>query len=393
VTHGREQRLEAFTRLARIGAGRGSDTAGLLHEACALAVDALGLERSTVYRLLPSGELVPVVACGAEPPLEAVGGAVSLLDERPLFRQAFDGREPVVVRGAGEDRILPKEGVDDCTPTVIVAPLFGRDRCLGFLAGQDGELDHEHVLEIAAYADLVAAFLEQTLEQERLNRLGDLKSHFIALASHELRAPVAVIHGIGVTLNRRREQLELDEVGKLHVVLNEQTEHLAHLVNQLLDLSRLDADAIEIRKQDVPVREAVEGIVRTVAPEHVDAIAIEVEPTLTTQVDPDGFDRIVSNLVVNAVRYGAPPVTISAEQRDTHFRLVVEDRGEGVGKDFAPRLFERFARAEATGKKGSGLGLAIAQSYANAHGGELVYDEAEPKGARFELVLPRPHER
>jgi signal transduction histidine kinase len=391
VTRGREQRLEAFTRLARIGAGRGNDVHALLGEACQLAVDALGLQRCVLYRLLPGGEIVPVVASGEEPALEHVGGAISRIEDRPLFRRAFDERDIVVVRGTGEDPILPKEGHEGSKRTVVVAPLFGRDRCLGFLAGQDGDLDEDHVAEIRAYADLVAAFLEQGLEQERLTRLGDLKSHFIALASHELRAPVAVIHGIGVTLNRRREQLQLEEVARMHVALNEQTDHLAHLVNQLLDLSRLEADAIEIRREELAVRPALERIVSTVADEHASKIEIAVEPDLRTVVDPEAFDRIVSNLVVNAVKYGSPPVTISAEQRDTHFRLSVEDRGDGVGKDFVPRLFERFARGGAKTKNGSGLGLAIAQSYANAHGGELIYGDAEPQGARFELVLPRPH--
>jgi two-component sensor histidine kinase len=390
VTHGREQRLEAFTRLARIGAGRGNDVNALLREACELAVASLGLERSVIYRLLPSGEIVPVVACGEGAPLETPGGNPTLLEERPLFRQAFDERDAIVVRGSGEDPILPKDP-EATDRTVIVAPLWGDTVCLGFLAGEDGLLDPDHIAEICAYADLVAAFLEQALEQERLNRLGDLKSHFIALASHELRAPVAVIHGIGATLNQRRDQLQLEEMEKLHVALNDQTEHLAHLVNQLLDLSRLEADAIELRKTEIRVKPVIETIVSAVVPDQADKIDIAVPDDLETQVDPDAFDRIVSNLVVNAFKYGAPPVTIAAEQKDTHFRLVVEDRGAGVGKDFVPRLFERFARAEQQKKGGSGLGLAIAQSYANAHGGELVYGEAEPRGARFELVLPRPH--
>jgi signal transduction histidine kinase len=390
VTRGRKQRLEAFTRLARIGAGRGSDVHALLGEACQLAVEALGLQRCVLYRLLPGGELVPVVASGEEPALEHVGGAISRLEERALFKRAFDARDIVVIRGSGEDRILPKEGHEGSRRTVVVSPLFGSDTCLGFLAGEDGDLDEDHVAEIRAYADLVAAFLEQGLERERLTRLGDLKSHFIALASHELRAPVAVIHGIGATLNQRRELLELDEMARLHVVLNEQTDNLAHLVNQLLDLSRLEANAIEIHRQELGVRAALERIVKSVADEHAEKIEISVDPELRTVVDADAFDRIVSNLVVNAVKYGSPPVTISAEQRDTHFRLAVEDRGEGVGKDFVPRLFERFARGGAKKNSGSGLGLAIAQSYANAHGGELIYDDAEPQGARFELVLPRP---
>jgi signal transduction histidine kinase len=391
VTHGRRQRLEAFTRLARIGAGRGNDVNALLREACDLAVASLGLDRCVIYRLLPSGELVPVVSCGDGRAGEPIGGNPTLLDERPLFRRAFDARDAVVVRGSGEDPILPKDGPDSSQRTAVVAPLWGDELCLGFLAGEDGLLEDDHVAEIRAYADLVAAFLEQALEQERLNRLGDLKSHFIALASHELRAPVAVIHGIGVTLNQRRKLLELEEMGRLHGVLNEQTEHLAHLVNQLLDLSRLEADAIELRKTEITVKPVVEAIVTAVAASDSEKIDIDVPETLSTQVDPDAFDRIVSNLVVNALKYGAPPVRITAEQRDTHFRLAVEDRGDGVGKDFVPRLFERFARADQQKKGGSGLGLAIAQSYANAHGGELVYGDAEQGGARFELVLPRPH--
>jgi signal transduction histidine kinase len=381
----RETRLEAFAQLARIGARRGGDVALLLHEACELAVAKLGLERAAIYRILGSGEAVPVVTCGAEPSLEHVGGIISKVADRPFFARAVHEGKAVVVRGGGEDPLLEEGG------TAVIAPMVGKDSCLGLLVGTDGDLAPDHVAEIAAYADLVAAFLEVGLEQERLARLGDLKSHFIALASHELRAPVAVIHGIGVTLNKRREQLELDEMARLHGILNEQTDHLASLVNQLLDLSRLEADAIALRREEIVVRDFVESVVETIAPEHRDAIEIAVEPKVRALVDPSAFDRIVSNLIANAVRYGSPPVRVTAGQRDTHFRLSVEDRGPGVGKDFVPRLFERFARGDAENKgTGSGLGLAIAQSFANAHGGELMYADAEPQGARFELVLPHP---
>jgi signal transduction histidine kinase len=107
--------------------------------------------------------------------------------------------------------------------------------------------------------------------------------------------------------------------------------------------------------------------------------------------DPKAFDRIVSNLVVNAIHYGRAPITIAARQRDHHFRLAVEDRGAGVPHEFVPHLFDRFSRGADGCGDGSGLGLSIAKSYAQAHGGELVYQSAHPHGARFELVLPRPH--
>jgi signal transduction histidine kinase len=108
--------------------------------------------------------------------------------------------------------------------------------------------------------------------------------------------------------------------------------------------------------------------------------------------DRAALERIVTNLVTNAFRYGAAPVTVRAEQNDRHFRLSVEDCGGGVAAEFIPDLFERFSRSEGSraGSVGTGLGLAIARSYARAHGGDLLYEDASPHGAKFMLVLPQP---
>ena len=100
------------------------------------------------------------------------------------------------------------------------------------------------------------------------------------------------------------------------------------------------------------------------------------------------LDRVVSNLLINAVRYGAEPITSSAEAG----RPASPDHGRGqrrraFPRSCAPRLFERFARTDSA-NVGSGLGLAIARAYARAHGGDLVYDPSET-GARFELTIPQ----
>lgn len=97
------------------------------------------------------------------------------------------------------------------------------------------------------------------------------------------------------------------------------------------------------------------------------------------------LDRVTSNLLINAVRYGAGPITLTAEAKDAYLRITVEDSGEGVAGDVEPRLFERFFRTEGA-NLGSGLGPAIARAYARAHGGDLVYDPCE-RGARFELIV------
>jgi two-component system sensor histidine kinase MtrB len=95
---------------------------------------------------------------------------------------------------------------------------------------------------------------------------------------------------------------------------------------------------------------------------------------------------VVSNLVGNAVRYGAPPIRIEACRRDRHLRVAVEDSGPGVPKELEGKIFDRFSRGG--GESGHGLGLAIARAYAQAHGGDLVYDP-RPGGARFELLIPQ----
>ena len=155
------------------------------------------------------------------------------------------------------------------------------------------------------------------------------------------------------------------------------------LIDQLLDLSRLDADSVTIDPQPVVLRQALEEVATAAVQEPVE---VAVDPALAVVVDPLVLDRVVSNLVANASRYGKAPIRVEASQRDQFVRIVVSDAGEGVPDDLVPRLFDRFERGGSG--QGSGLGLAIAKAYANAHGGDLIYHPGEP-GSRFELILPR----
>jgi signal transduction histidine kinase len=115
-------------------------------------------------------------------------------------------------------------------------------------------------------------------------------------------------------------------------------------------------------------------------------VKIDVPDDLAAVADRLVLDRVISNLLVNATRYGKPPLVVAAEQRDHHLRIAVCDEGPGVPDELRGRLFERFARG--TDAPGSGLGLAIARAYARAHGGDIVYDPGD-HGARFELILPQ----
>ncbi|HET8528313.1 MAG TPA: HAMP domain-containing sensor histidine kinase, partial [Gaiellaceae bacterium] len=217
----------------------------------------------------------------------------------------------------------------------------------------------------------------------------ELKSNFIALAAHELRTPMTTIHGFVTTLHHLGERLDDEQQDRLREALIQQTQRMAGLIEQLLDLSRLDADAVPIAPRPLAVRAEVQQIVVAAAPDP-DAVELHVPDSLVAVLDQSALERIVGNLVTNAFRYGEPPVRVTAEQTDRHFRLTVEDSGTGVPAEFVPDLFERFSRSDGARAvaSGTGLGLAIARSYARAHGGDLVYEDAQPTGASFRLILP-----
>jgi signal transduction histidine kinase len=237
--------------------------------------------------------------------------------------------------------------------------------------------------------DRVRLFQAEHEARIALERADEVKTNFIALAAHELRTPMTTIHGFVTTLHHLGDRLDDEQRVSVRDALIQQTGRMATLIEQLLDLSRLDAEAIDIAPERVDVRSHVEEIVHAVAADP-GAVRIDVPADTIAMVDRNALERIVTNLVTNAFRYGVPPVKVHAEQSDRHFRLSVEDEGHGVAPEFVPDLFERFTRSEGSRKVagGTGLGLAIARSYARAHGGDLIYEDAKPHGACFRLVIP-----
>ena len=300
-------------------------------------------------------------------------GGEMLRQEAEGARRLSDGSEILAVEVPGGSLLVW---------TSPYAPYFGPEelnllRTLGALTG--------------LALDRTRLFAQERETRVALERADEVKSNFVALAAHELRTPVATVHGIVETLHAHGKRLSEAQREPLEQTLRQQSDRMRSLVDQLLDLSRLDAEAVPIAPERFPVRQRVEEIVEASTGGQDEKVEIDVPPDLAAMADAAAFDRIVSNLVVNAFRYGSPPIRITAEQRDRHLRVRVEDRGSGVPAEFVPDLFERFTRDRRTVDLagGTGLGLAIARSYANAHGGDLVYSPATPRGALFELVLPQ----
>jgi len=272
--------------------------------------------------------------------------------------------------------------------SMIGVPLLVRGSALGVLhvgtlTPRAFERDEVELLQLVAAR--VAIAIERARLHEELVQLDQLKLNFVAVASHELRTPATSVYGILKTLYDRNRELTDELRDELLRVGVEQGERLRRLLEELLDLSRLDARAISVEPRPIVLKAVVADVVRG-ALNTADAVEIDIADDLAAVVDPLVLERVVSNLVANAARYGSPPIRIEAQQRDRHLRVAVEDAGPGIPKDLEGRVFDRFSRGGR--ETGHGLGLAIARAYAQAHGGDLVYDP-RGHGARFELLIPQ----
>jgi signal transduction histidine kinase len=358
----------------------------LLAELLARTRDLLNTDTAAVLLLdEQEKELVPRAAVGLEEEVERgiripVGGGFAgriAAERHPIVLDDVDHADVL-------NPILREKGVK----SLLGVPLIASDAVLGVI--------HVGTLEPRLFTpddqlllELVAARAALAIEKARIHeetvRLDQLKLNFVAVASHELRTPATSIYGITATLRQRGDALSEKTRTELEETLWGQVNRLRVLIEQLLDLSRLDASATSIEAQPIALRSLLDEVAAET--DRAADVRIDIPDELEVLADRLALERIFGNLVGNALRYGAPPVVVRAHPMDSYLRVSVEDKGEGVAPELIPRLFDRFERG--TVGEGSGLGLSIAQAYARAHGGDLIYDRAETGGARFELILPR----
>jgi len=282
--------------------------------------------------------------------------------------------------------ILRQKGIK----SMLGVPLLVEDNPLGVI--HVGTLVHrrftaDDVELLQLVADRVAIAIERGRLHEQTVRLDRLRANFVAIASHELRTPATSVYGVLKTLFERDAQLNQDLRREMLRVGVEQGERLTRLLEELLDLSRLDVRGVTVRPRPLELARVLGEIVSDALPAGTN-VALRVPDDLVVVADRLVLDRVVSNLLGNALRYGAEPITLSAEAGDAEIQITVEDSGPGVAEEIHDSLFERFARTESP-NVGSGLGLSIARNYARAHGGDLVH-EPGATGARFTLTVPQP---
>lgn len=227
---------------------------------------------------------------------------------------------------------------------------------------------------------------------ERLLAAVEHERRFVADASHELRTPLALLRTeLELALRRPRSHDELTDALRSAA---EETERLSRLAEDLLLLARADQGTLPLRREIVPVGELLlsvaarfesraEGLHRR----------LDVRPGDTSadvEVDPVRVEQALTNLVDNALTYGAGPVELACEVSDHIVELHVRDEGDGFPEEFRARAFDRFSRADAARSNGgAGLGLSIVDLVARAHGGTAGLGDTPGRGADVWIALPR----
>jgi two-component system phosphate regulon sensor histidine kinase PhoR len=228
-----------------------------------------------------------------------------------------------------------------------------------------------------------------------IRQLETVRRDFVANVSHELRTPVTIIRANAETL---LDGAMNDPVHgqRLLDALYRHAERLSRLVDDLLDLARLEAHRYQLESDEIPVhraaQKAVDAVERAAQARDIQ-LAIEVDPALRVRADEKALDQILVNYLDNAVKYTPEggKVRVSAHRRDGMVRIDVTDNGPGIAPQHRNRIFERFYRVDPGRSRsmgGTGLGLSIVRHLADALDGDAGMEPAQPHGSTFWVSLP-----
>lgn len=277
-------------------------------------------------------------------------------------------------------------------------------RNIELLAGDD---DNRHVVLVSAaplHADRqisgAVAVFHDIAELKRVERM---KDEFLSVASHELKTPLTSIKGYTQLLMRHARQTQDERLLRSLAVINSQTDHMVHLSNSLLDLSRIRSSRLELLVAPFNLEALVRRIVermQVVSDEHRIELRI-LEGSTDLLADEERIDQVITNLIGNAIKYSpaelpeVKTVTITVDPQETEIVIAVRDQGIGIPPEQQAHLFERFYRGVEVKHNygGLGLGLYISHEIIALHGGRFWVKSVAGQGSTFYFSLPyRPPE-
>ncbi|MFO1441750.1 HAMP domain-containing protein [Bacillus sp. Bva_UNVM-123] len=238
------------------------------------------------------------------------------------------------------------------------------------------------------------AVIRDMTEERKLDKL---RQDFIANVSHELRTPIAMMQGYSEAIVDDIAGTD-EEKKEMASVIYDESLRMGRLVNELLDLARMEAGHIQLTKDDIDVNPFLQKVVRKfqgLAKEKDIQLNLQLnDQMMLLKFDPDGIEQVLTNLIDNAIRHtpNTGKVTVSEYSDERGLYIDVIDSGSGIPEEDLPFVFERFYKADKArtrGRSGTGLGLAIAKNIINAHKGRITVQSKISHGTTFSIFIPR----
>ncbi len=309
------------------------------------------------------------------------------LQRSPAWSQAAEGRPDL--QGSPPEAVVPLKVSGE-----VIGVIHERRT-------KAGSIDRERLLLLGRLADQIGLVVqavrlrarqEETLR--RLQELDEMKSDFVAITSHELRTPLAAIRGFVNTLRRRLDELSPEETREFLEIVDQQTDRLIRLVEDLLVVSRIEAGRIELRAEPVVLAELLDSVTHGLG-EGAERIRRVEEPHLPAMISIDGqrLGQVLTNLMQNALKFSpvSTSVILHTEATAGGVRFSVSDEGPGIPREEFSKIFERFHQTDSASTRrseGAGLGLYITKQLVEAMGGKIELRSEIGRGSTFAVTIP-----
>ncbi|MCI0478255.1 MAG: ATP-binding protein [Anaerolineales bacterium] len=400
--------LSAYTRLETVyesaeAVNSTLELAQVLDRLVQRTADALGVRACSIRLLDETGARLNVAAVYGLSDAYVKKGDLTL-EQNPLAREVIAGKAIIINDVTTDARLqYPQQALEEGIYSMLSAPLQGKQGPLGLIRAYSVDTNHftsDDAEFINAIARQGSIAIENALAYEALGKLDQMKSRFVMTVTHELRSPVSVVRCLLRTLlagyvgdlsASQREMLQRVQY---------RADFLQTLIDDLLDLAAGKAD-VSAKEEPEPVRldEAVERVVeRFKIPAQEKEIALEwdcacADAPIKIAATNEGMDRVLNNLVSNAIKYtpNGGRVSVKLFARDNRATLEIADSGIGIPEDALAHLFEEFYRApnaKAQVKEGTGLGLAITKDLIVRYGGHIGVQSQAGQGTTFTVTFP-----
>ena len=290
------------------------------------------------------------------------------------------------------------------TRSVLAVPLEVKEKAIGVIeamnkaTGNFGQTDVKLLSSIARWAAIAienVQLMEQASETQILRELDRLRSELIANVSHELRTPLGLIKIFATSLQREETSFDREIRQRFLHGIEDETDKLEEIVDNLLDLGRLDSERLRLDKQPTDLGELAERVLQAMRAQFTGhRFVYDLPPTpLVARVDAQRVEQVLRNFLTNAIKYSpvGGAIAVQGYQDEGEVLISVSDEGIGIPSQEQEKIFERFYRVDnkvTRRVRGAGLGLSVCQGIIEAHEGRIWFESTPGAGSTFYCLLP-----